>query len=136
MYEVIYFSRGGKTKKIAEVIATELGVTAEEVTEKRNPAKDSLLFLGSGCYGGKPAPEVVEFISRNDLRGRSVAIFGTSVSRTGGELQLMEKLLTAKGAEIIGRFSCRGKLLFFSRNHPDESDMVNARVFAREISKA
>jgi menaquinone-dependent protoporphyrinogen IX oxidase len=52
MYEVIYYSMGGNTKKIAEAIAGELGVEPEGVMKKESPAKDSLIFLGSGIYNG------------------------------------------------------------------------------------
>ncbi len=136
MYEVIYYSQGGKTKKIAEAIAGELGVNAEDIKSKDSIAKDSLVILGSGCYGGKPAKDMEDFISRNDFAGRSVALFGTSVSQTGGEIQGMEKALTARGAKIVGSFACRGKWLFMSSGHPNEADFENARAFARTLKKA
>ena len=50
MFEVIYYSMTGNTKKVAEAIAAELDVSAEDVRTKGRLAKDSFLFLGSGRY--------------------------------------------------------------------------------------
>ncbi len=137
MYEVIYYSMGGNTRKIAEAIAGELGVEPEDVMKKESPAKDSLIFLGSGCYNQKPAPEVTDFINRNDFNGRNVAIFGTASLCISGWLKVMEKELEAKGAKIIGRFSCRGESVFFNhcfnRNRPNTKDLEAAREFAQKM---
>jgi len=43
-YQVIYFSRKGSTKKIADLIAFELGVNAEAVKDAKL-IKDSFVFL-------------------------------------------------------------------------------------------
>ena len=54
MFEVVYDSRSGNTKKVARSIAAELGGHAEDVHRKEGLAKDSFVFLSSACYGGKP----------------------------------------------------------------------------------
>ena len=82
MFEVIYYSNTGNTKKVAEAIATELGITAEHVKAKESLAKDSFLFLGSGCYVGKPGGIMQEFIKGNDFKGRQVALFGITETST------------------------------------------------------
>jgi len=64
MFEVIYYSKTGNTKKVAQAIAAELGVKAENVKAKGELAKDSFVFLGTGCYGSKPGKELLKFISR------------------------------------------------------------------------
>ncbi|MFH1638925.1 MAG: flavodoxin family protein [Chloroflexota bacterium] len=135
MYEVIYFSQAGKTKRVAEAIAQELGAVAENVKTKKEPSKDAFLFLGSGCYGGKPGKALLEFIQRNDFSGREVALFGTSGGPEGTEITVMEEALTGKGAQITGKFWCQGKFLFMNRKHPDAADLENARKFAREMKK-
>ena len=48
MYEVIYYSMTGNTRKVADAIATELGVAAENVKTKPRLAEDSFVFLGAG----------------------------------------------------------------------------------------
>ena len=137
MFEVIYYSKSGNTKKIAEAIAAELKVSAENVKTKGKLAKDSFLILGSGNYFPLPGRGFKKIIADNDFKGRKVAIFGTSGGGKGREVTALEKMVTAKGAKVIGNFYCKGKLFFFiNRKHPDSQDLKNARKFARELKKA
>ena len=136
MFEVIYYSMCGSTKKVAETIAAELGVKAESVKAKQELAKDSFVFLGSGCYADKPGGKLREFIARNDFKGRQVALFGTSGRGEGNEVRAMEKLLKPKGALIRGGFYCQGKSFFlFYRGHPSNEELAKARDFANEMKK-
>jgi flavodoxin len=135
MHQVIYDSRGGSTKKVAAAIAEELGVAAEDVrTASLGPA-DGILFLGSGCYGGRPGEYMAEFIEANDFRARRVALFGTSEGGTGIEVTTMEEALTEKGAEVLGSYFCKGQAIVpFSHAHPDSAEIDAARTFAREMA--
>jgi flavodoxin len=135
MFEVVYYSRGGNTKKIAEVIADELGVKAENAKTKQTLAKDSFVFLGSGCYAGKASRVMQKFIRDNEFRNRRVALFGTSGSGEGKELNILEELLAPMGGHIQGKFYCRGKFLLSNRGRPDEKDIENARMFAKDMKK-
>ena len=137
MFEVVYYSITGNTKKVAEAIAAELGVKAESVKAKRELDKDSFVFLGSGCYGGRPGGKLRKFIARNDFKGRQVALFGTSGSGEGAEVRVMEELLKPTGALIRGSFYCQGKSFFlFNRGHPSNEELTNAREFANEMKKS
>jgi flavodoxin I len=133
MYEVIYYSRTGNTRKVAEAIATELGTSAKNVKGGKKLTEDSFVFLGSGFYGGKPAAEIVQFIDENDFGNRKVAIFGTSGRGPGEEVKIMGKILLQKGAKVSGKFFCRGKFLLFGRKHPDSEELEAARKFAEEM---
>ena len=136
MFEVVYYSMCGSTKKIAEAIAGELGVKAEDVKMKKEPTRDSFLFLGSGCYARKPWRKVQDFIARNDFKGRNVALFGVSASGEGDEVTAMEKSLKLKGAIIKGIFYCKGRaFLFLNRGHPSNEELANARKFASEMKQ-
>ncbi len=127
--QVIYFSRKGNTKKVAEAIASELGVKAENVKNaKLND--NSLVFLGSGCYGGKPGNNMFKFIEDNDFKSRNVALFGTSGGGEGIEVKEMENILNTKKACIKGKFFCKGKFLLFSRGRPNNEDIGEAKKFA------
>ena len=136
MFEVVYYSKMGNTKKVAEAIAVELGVTAEHVKAKEGLAKDSFVFLGSGCYASRPGRKLRKFIARNDFTGRQVALFGTSGNGRGDEVRGMEKLLKPTGALIRGSFYCKGKMFLFNRGHPSNEELANAREFASEMKKA
>jgi flavodoxin I len=137
MFEVIYYSMTGNTKKVAEAIAAELDVSAEDVKTKGELAKDSFVFLGSGHYFPLPGRGFKKFVARNDFDGRKVALFGTSGGGKGNEVEALGKMVTAKGAKVMGKFYCKGKLFFFiNRKHPTSDDLENARKFARELKKA
>ena len=137
MIEVIYYSMTGNTKKLAEAIAAELGVVAEEAKAKGSLAEDSLVFLGAGKYGPLRGWGLKRFIDKNDFQGRKVALFGTSGNGTGEEVRILEELVAAKGAEIAGSFFCRGEFLFLvNRKRPASDDLDKARRFAREMARA
>lgn len=135
MHQVLYDSRGGNTRKVADAIAGELGIAAADIkTASLGPA-DGALFLGSGCYGGRPGENTAKFIEANDFRDRRVALFGTSGGGAGNEVTVMEAAVKEKGAEVIGRYFCKGQTaLLFSRGHPNPADIDAARRFAREMA--
>ena len=136
MYQVLFYSRGGNTRKLADAIAGELGVKAADVKAASLDKEAGVIFLGSGCYGGKPGEDMMKFISANDFTGRKVALFGTSASRGGKELQAMEEALKQKGANVLGKYECGGQfLVIVRRGHPNDADLANAKKFAREMAK-
>ena len=136
MFEVVYYSLTGNTKRVAEAIAAELDVDAESVQSKSTLADESCVFLGAGLYGPLRSWGLRRFIDRNTFDGRKVALFGTSGEGKGKEVGSLEEAVTAKGAEIAGKFYCKGKfLLFVNPRHPSSEDLEMARAFARDIGK-
>jgi flavodoxin I len=136
MYQVLYFSRGGHTKKVADAIAAELGVQAADIKQASLDQGAEVVFLGSGCYGGKPSPDMVKFIETSAFKGKKVGLFGTSAGGEGKEVKEMAEVLKGKGATVFGSYYCKGQFLFFvGRGHPNQSDMENARQFARNTAK-
>ena len=137
MFEVVYYSMCGSIKKVAEAIAAELGVKAENVKAKEWLTKGSFVFLGSGCYAGRPGKELQKFIARNDFKGMQVALFGTSANGRGDEVRVMEELLKWEGALLKGSFHCKGRFFFFfSRGHPSDEELAGAREFAKEMKRS
>lgn len=136
MSQVIYFSRGGNTQKVAEALADELNVKAADVKDVTLGSGNDIVFLGSGNYGGKPSPKIIEFIEKNEFKKSKVALFGTSGGGIGKELNQMEEILKKKQAKIIGRYSCKGKTFFvINRSRPDGNDLSEARKFAQNMVK-
>src|SRR5512143_2366617 len=107
-FEVIYYSRGGNTKRLADAIAGELGVKAVDVKTAALSPDVNIIFLGSGCYGGKPGEDMVKFIQSGKLSGRKVALFGTSMGGIGKEVDEMAAALRQKGANVVGSYFCKG----------------------------
>jgi len=131
---VLVDSRGGNTRKVADAIAGEVGITAMDVAATpQNDAK--LLFLGSGTYGGKPGEAMLKFIGSGNFSGRKVAIFCTSGSLAGAQkmIGVMTDILKQKGATILGSYHCRGKTFLVNWGHPNKEDLDNAKKFAREM---
>jgi flavodoxin len=131
---VIVDSRGGNTRKVADAIAEELGITVGDIST--TPPDDAqILFLGSGTYGGKPGEAMMKFIGSGTFTGRKVAIFGTSGSLAGAQnmITVMTDALTRKGATILGSYHCRGKTFLVNWGHPGREDLDNAKKFAREM---
>jgi flavodoxin len=134
MNHVLYYSMTGNTKKMAMAIAQELGAEAKNVKTEATLPQDGLLFIGSGSYGGKPGEDLVKFIGKNDFAGRKVALFGTSGSGQGKEVESMAETLKNKGAIIVGSYYTRGKsFVVVNMGHPNKDDLDGARKFAREI---
>ena len=131
MFEVVYFSRGGNTRKVAEAIADELGTTARDIRTVDTLPGNALIFLGTGCYGAVLVKEIADFIERNQLQGRKIALFTTSAFGWGKEVMVMENHLLNKGVKIAGRFSCFGKFLAINVGRPNAEDLEKARQFAR-----
>ena len=133
VFEVVYYSMTGNTKKLADAIASELSVAAEKVKKDTRLADESLVFLGTGLYG--PYQGLKHFIDRTDFAGRKVALFGTSGEGRGREVGALEQAVSTKGADIVGRFHCKGEFLFLvNRNCPTSEDLENARIFARQVA--
>ena len=133
MFEVVYHSMGGNTRKVAEAIADELCVKAKEVKSVDILPEDAFIFLGTGCYGAVLPGDIADFIERNQLKGRKIALFTTSAFGWGKELVVMEKQIRDKGVNIAGRFNCYGQFLAMKRGHPDREDLKKARQFARSM---
>ena len=144
MFEVVHYSLCGNkksvchnTKGLAEVIAAELGVKAEDITAKKGLTKDTFVFLGCSCYGDKPGGKLSEFIAENDFKGRKVALFGTSLSGKDDKVRRMEELLKPAGALIMDSFCCKRKALpLLHKGRPSEEELSNAREFANEMKRS
>jgi flavodoxin len=133
MFEVVYFSRTGNTKKVAEAIAEELKVTAKDVKTAGVLPHDAFIFLGTGCYGATLPKEISAFMQKNKFRGRIIALFTTSAFGSVSERGLIEKQLTGKGAIITHNFKCYGHFLSTKKDHPTPQELEKAKAFARTV---
>ena len=131
-YQVIYFSRKGSTKKLADAISSQLGVKPEDV-KKAKLDQNAFIFLGSGCYGGKPSKVMKKFIENNDFKKINVALFGTSGGGEGKEVEEMQDQLNKKEAKIKGKFFCKAKFAFMNLERPNNEDLDKAKKFAKNM---
>lgn len=110
---VVYYSRTGNTKFVAEKIAQELGADIEEVIDKKNrfgligfllagvdarrgkkteiaetkknPSEFDLVVVGTPNWVAKPTPAIRTYLSKYDLAGKKVATFCITDGYSGGE---------------------------------------------------
>jgi flavodoxin len=109
---VLYISRTGNTKRLAEAIADLLKAPVFDIASAPEPSlvQDfALLIIGTPVMGLKPAPEVHSFVKRlPDGAGKKTILFCTYAIKQGGTLKILEKELTTKGYVNILNVSKRG----------------------------
>jgi len=131
--EIVYYSKTGNTKKVADAMASTLGIEAKNLKGDVVIKDFDMIFLGSGVYGNKPSKKLVEFIDfLRDVRGKKAAIFGTY----GDNLEPVKSIIPAleeRGMEIIGSWGCRRRFLIFGRNIPSDNDLKEAGEWARRL---
>ena len=133
--KIVYHSITGNTRKIAEIIADELGAKAEMISDNMAIQKIDVLFLGDGNYVSTIHNKTKRFIDGLKLENvKNVAIFGT-YGGMNNALPKMKVFLQKKGFNVLDEcFSCRGQAWgIISIKHPDETDLKAARNFARNI---
>jgi flavodoxin len=112
---VVYYTRTGNAKSVAETVAAELGADIEEVIDtkkregtlgwlsagrdamgqketeiaqtKRTPTDYDLVIIGQPVWAGNPTPAIRTYLNKNDLSGKKVALFFTDA----GLRQAIEK---------------------------------------------
>ncbi len=154
---VTYFSRTGNTQLVAEAIFEALSgdKAIKPMAEAGDLTPCQLIFAGFPVQTHS-VPYPVEVFLKTIPEGKKVALFSTHGSVTGSHLsrEALEyaSILIAK-ARLVGTFSCRGKVSLkaleilmqspeheawadmaaSAATHPDESDLEDARAFARWI---
>jgi len=156
---ITYLSKTGNTKKVAEAIQETLKEDNKikpihEVTD--DEIKDSdLIFIGFPVYS-HTVPYKAELFIKKIPPGKKVALFSTHGSISGSHLskEALEYAVTlASNLKVLGTFSCRGQVSMealenllrspehtawaemapTAKNHPDKSDLEDAKAFARWI---
>ncbi len=109
---VLYVSRTGNTKRLAEAIADLVKAPLFDLSVSREPSivqGFNLLIIGTPTMGLKPTPEVHSFVKRlPEGSSKKTILFCTYAVRQGGTLSILEKELTSKGYTNILSVSKRG----------------------------
>jgi flavodoxin len=155
---VTYFTRTGNTKLVAEAIFGALaGDKAIKTMAEAGDLAPYALIVAGFPVQTHSVPYPAEVFLKTIPEGKKVALFSTHGSVTGSHLsrEALEyaSILLAK-AKLVGTFSCRGKVSMkaleiltqspeheawadmaaSAATHPDESDLEDARAFARWIT--
>ena len=109
---VLYISRTGNTKHLAEAIAELLNAPVFDIATGPEPSVTDdfdLLAIGTPVMGMRPTPEIHSFVKRlPECTGKKTILFCTYAIRQGGTLKILEKELIQKGYTTILKVSKRG----------------------------
>jgi flavodoxin len=114
---IVYYTRTGNARFVAETISSQLGADIEEVIDlkkrsgilgwlsggkdakqgketeiaptKKKPADYDLIVIGTPIWAGKPTPAINTYLKKNDLSGKKVAVF---FSQGGKKLQGVDEV--------------------------------------------
>lgn len=133
---IIYYSILGHSKKIALAVDQELQVKAHDVRENPDLNDIDLLYVVSGIYGGKSAPELLAFLSTLDRwRVKHAALLTSSGGKTTPAADV-KAVLTEIGVPVAEEeFTCQGAILFVGMGHPNKTDIKNALEFIQRTSQ-
>jgi len=109
---VLYISRTGNTKRLAEAISELLKAPVFNIADAPEPSVTQdfdLIVIGTPVMGMRPTPEVQSFVKRlPECTGKKTILFCTYAIKQGGTLKILEKELTQKGYINILNVSKRG----------------------------
>lgn len=141
---IVYASvHHGNTKKIVDEIAKneELDLIDATQIKEKNLSEYDLIGFASGIYFGKFHQSVLDFASVNEIEDKKVFLIYTY----GGSeaYKSIEPIIESKGAEIVGKFSCKGYDTFgpfkliggVAKGHPNDMDLVAAVDFFENLLK-
>lgn len=133
---VLYLSKTGHSKKIAEAVAAGLGVRAQSVKDNPELSGIDLLFIAGGIYSGKSDPKLLKYLaSLGNTQVKRAAL----ISSSGGKRKqdMVRDTLTGKGIQVLAdEYVCQGSFLFFGRGHPNAQEIAGAVAFAKKLSAA
>ena len=129
---VVYYSRTGNAKFVAEKIAQELGADIEEVIDEKNrrgligfltagydatrgkktkiaetkkpPRKFDLVVVRTPVWNSRPTPAIRTYLSNNDLSGKRIAIFCTTQGG-GGEKAIARTKMLIPNSDFPGQLA-------------------------------
>jgi len=126
---VVYYSRTGKTRFVAEKVAAELEADIEEVVDlksrggrfgflkagydatrgneteigetQKSPSDFELIVVGTPVWNSRPSSAIITYLKRNDFAGKKVAVFCTNEGM--GEEKAVDRIkaLISNG-DIVG----------------------------------
>ena len=108
---VLYFSRTGNTKRMAEAISEAIKASVFSMTSSEPSVVEDfdLLIVGTPVEGFRPAKETVEFVERlPKTEGKKAILFCTYALWKGRTFGVLKKELSSKGYKTILDVSTKG----------------------------
>lgn len=128
---VVYYTRTGNARFVAETIAAEIGADVEEVIDlkkrtgalgylsggsdarrgketeisptKKLPSEYDLVIVGTPVWAGRPAPAILTYLKKHDFADKKVAVFFTQGGKKPQAIDETKALIP--NAECIGELT-------------------------------
>jgi len=112
-YMVVYSSKSGNTKKLAEEIFRQLPEDKEfaDVADAPNPGGYDVICVGFWLKGGEPDPASQGYLKK--CAGHKLFLFathGAAKNSNAARRGINRAMELAEGATILGSFSCQGEV--------------------------
>jgi len=131
---VVYLTRSGHSRTIAQAIATALQVPAQDIKTGPKLSGVDLLFVVGGIYAGGSDPAMMAYAEALDRGMVKKAALVTSCASGKNRQDALRAALERKGIEVLpDEFVCKGRFLFLRIGHPDKTEIANAVSFAQVI---
>jgi flavodoxin len=159
---VVYSSKTGNTKMVAESIMEIMPPNSEIYHVKDAPDPEDYDFIALGCWVDKGKPDEAAKDYFKKVKDTKVGIFitlGAKPDSKHGKESVVEASELLIGNEVIGQFVCQGKIdpklieMFrkfpaghphaptpeseerwrVASTHPDKNDLNNAKVAFKQI---
>jgi len=137
---ILYSSKSGNTKKIADLIASQVGCDAIRITADSIPLNldlegYDLVFVGTGLFAGTPNEDMVRYIGNLNLKTTKMfALFITwgGAPRTDKlALKRLKALLEGKDQKVLEDYFacyCGWKGILMKRGHPNLNNQSCRRI--------
>jgi flavodoxin len=146
---VVYSSKGGNTKKLAETAFARLAGDKEirAVADAPDPADYEVVIVGFWYQGDQPDPASQEYLKKCAMADKLFlfATHGAAADSETARMGMNKARELAAGANIVGTFSCQGEVpaqvlataanknpppswlkdADMAKGHPNSDDMYN-----------
>jgi len=142
---IIYSSKSGNTKKIADSMASQIGcdaikITSDSASSTVNLEEFDLVLVGTGLFAGTPNEDIMRYLKSLNLKtAKLFALFITwgGAPRTDKlALTKLKSLLESKGQNVLeDHFACYGgwRGILMKRGHPKSEEIKAAGEWAKKL---
>lgn len=132
---VVYYSKTGHSKKIANAIAASFGVQALDLKTSPTLAGVDMLYVVGGIYAGGNDPKMLAAIEKIDRSQVKKAVLITSCASRQMKQDKARQVLQQKGITVIAdEYICQGSFLFMGKGHPNQAEVDQAVSFAQKMA--
>ncbi len=142
---IIYSSKSGNTKKIADSMANQISCEAIRITadslQKTVDLEDfNLVLVGTGLFAGTPNEDLVRYLRNLNLK--TTKLFALFITWGGAPrtdklaLTRLRTLLESRGQKVLeDHFACYGgwKGILMKRGHPKSEEIKAAGEWAKKL---